>query len=174
MNKIDLSKIDLIINDSLLIIYNSEYGMVYSDSFVDENGIKMNRYNGDIIGKIMEVRKLIKKNSQFYELTPKGIEIVESGGYLKHRNMEKGGIKNKQVTKNSIKIKGDVTGSNINQDSDFLTSQIKNNIKNTPAEKTKNKSEKENEIWDRLKTIAMILAFITTVIGIITKLMDLW
>ena len=166
----DLSKIDPMINYSLHIIYNSEYGMVYSDSFVDENGIKLNRHNSDIVGKIMEERGLIKKNSQFFELTPKGIEIIESGGYLKHRNMEKGGIKNKQVTINSIKIKGDVTGSNINQDSDFLTSQIKN----VPVEKTKNKSEKENEIWDRLKTIAMILAFITTVIGIITKLMDLW
>lgn len=172
MNKLDLSKMDLMINDSLLIIYNSEYGMVYSDSFVDENGMKLNRYNGDSLGRIMEERGLVKKNGQFYELKNKGIEIVENGGYLKHRHTEKGSINNQHVT-NTLHFNGNNYG-NVGQDSDFSESQIKNNIKNIPAEKPKHKSEKQNEIWDRLKTIAMILAFITAVIGAITKFMELW
>lgn len=168
----NLNKIDLIINDSLLVIYNSEYGMVYSDSFVDENGIKVNYYNGDKIGRIMEERGLVKKNGQHYELTYIGTETVKNGGYLKIRHKEKGEINTQLITK-TLNFNGNNYGV-VGQDSDFLESQIKNNIKNSPAEKPKDKSENKNEIWDRLKTIAMILAFITAVIGIITKLMDFW
>ncbi|MDG2432572.1 hypothetical protein [Flavobacterium sp.] len=76
--------------------------------------------------------------------------------------------------KNSIKINGNVIDSNINQDSLSFESQNKNSVKNIPAENPKHKSGKENDIWDKLKTIAMILGFLTAVIGIITKLMDLW
>jgi hypothetical protein len=75
---------------------------------------------------------------------------------------------------NKIEINGNVIGSNINQDSFPLKSQTKNNIKNIPAEKPKQKSEKENEIWDRLKTIGMILGFLATVIALVSKLMDWW
>ncbi len=173
MNKLDLNKIDLIINGSLLVIYNSEYAMVESESFVDENGIKLNRYNGNSLGKIMEELGLvIIKDNRFYELTQKAIEIIKNGGYLKHRHTENGGINNQHVT-NTLHFNGNNYG-NVGQDSDFSESQIKNNIKNIPAEKPKHKSEKQNEIWDRLKTIAMILAFITAVIGAITKFMELW
>ena len=76
--------------------------------------------------------------------------------------------------KNNIKINGNVIGSTINQDFESLVSKSKNKINQIPAEKSKEKSEKKNEIWDRLKTLAMILGFLTAVIGVITKLMDLW
>ena len=129
----DISKIDLIINDSLLAIYNSEYAMVSSDSFVDENGMKLNRFNGDYIGKIMIERNLVQKKDNFYELTRKGIEIVESGGYLKKRHTEKGEINTQQITK-TINVNGSNFGV-INQDSDFLESPI--NIKTKPAPSNK-------------------------------------
>jgi hypothetical protein len=162
MNKIDLSKIDLIINDSLLIIYNSEYGMVYSDSFVDENGMKMNRYNGDIVGRIMEDRGLIKKNGQFYELKTKGIEIVESGGYLKHRHVEKGEIDSHQITK-TLNFNGNNYG-NVGQDSRFENIPMNIQTNEIPNKKTETKS--------RLKTIlsnpwliGIVLVFIAAVLN---------
>ena len=102
-----------------------------------------------------------------YSIAIGGIEYLDKLKIIvdKYKVMEK---------KNSIEINGNVIGSNINQDSLSFESQNKNNIKNIPAEKPKHKSEKENEIWDRLKTLAMILGFLTAVIGVITKLMDLW
>lgn len=138
MNKLDLSKMDLMINDSLLIIYNSEYGMVYSDSFVDENGMKLNRYNGDSLGRIMEERGLVKKNGQFYELKNKGIEIVENGGYLKHRHTEKGSINNQHVT-NTLNFNGNNYG-NVGQDSLFENIPININTNETPSKKPVKKS----------------------------------
>ena len=102
-----------------------------------------------------------------YTIAIGGIEYLDKLNIIvdKFKVMEK---------KNSIKINGNVIGSNINQDSLSFESQNKNSIKNIPAEKPKSKSEKQNEIWDRLKTVALILGFLTAVIGIITKLMDLW
>lgn len=134
----DLSKIDLIINDSLLIIYNSEYGMVYSDSFVDENGIKLNRYNGDSLGRIMEERGLVKKNGQFYELKSKGVEIVESGGYLKHRHIEKGSIDTQQITK-TLNFNGNNYGI-VGQDSRFENIPINIKTNDIPSKNPVTKS----------------------------------
>lgn len=76
--------------------------------------------------------------------------------------------------KNSIRINGNVIGSSINQHFDSLVSQNKNNMNQIPNEIPKQKSQKVNEIWDRLKTVAMILGFLTAIIGVITKLMDFW
>lgn len=103
-----------------------------------------------------------------YTIAIAGIEYLDRLNIIvdKFKVMEK---------KNNIKINGNVIGSNINQDFESFTSQNNNNIAEIPAEKPKQKSsEKGNEIWDRLKTLAMILGFLTAVIGVITKLMDLW
>ena len=117
--------------------------MVYSDSFVDENGIKLNRYNGDIVGKIMEERGLVKKNGQFYELKTKGIEIVENGGYLKHRHTEKGTINTKQITK-TLNFNGNNYGI-VGQDSRIENSPINIQTNDAPSKSSETKS--------RLKTI---------------------
>lgn len=159
----DLSKIDLMINDSLLIIYNSEYGMVSPDSFVDENGIKLNHYYGDSLGRIMEDRELvIKKNSRFYELSQKGIEIVESGGYLKHRHIEKGNIDTQQITK-TFNFNGDNYGV-VNQDSKFEKSPI--NIKNNNIHSNEPvKKSKLNNILSNPWLVGICIAFFAAILN---------
>lgn len=158
----DLNKIDQIINDSLLEIYNSEYGMVYSNSFVDENGIKLNYYDGDAVGKIMEDRGLVRKKGQFYELKSKGIEIIESGGYLKHRHKEKGNINNQHVTK-TLNFNGNNYG-NVGQNSIFENNPNSNHINSIPTtNETKSMWQKIWKFTDH-NVISQIIIFIITII----------
>ncbi len=146
MNKLDLSKIDIMINDSLLIIYNSDYGMVYSDSFVDQNGMKLNSYNGDSLGRIMEDLGLVKKNGGFYELKNKGIGIVKNGGYLKHRHIEKGSFNDQHIT-NTLHFNGDNYGI-VGQNSHFENIPIKIQTNEIPSKKSETKSRLTNILFN--------------------------
>lgn len=74
---------------------------------------------------------------------------------------------------NKIEINGNVIGSNIIQDSESLestkaiTKTDRSPVKNPPKNTTQG-------FWENAKSVATILAFLTALFGLITKLMDLW
>ncbi|NRT15762.1 hypothetical protein HNP99_002122 [Flavobacterium sp. 28A] len=75
--------------------------------------------------------------------------------------------------RNEINIVGNVIGSNIIQDSsdleNILSKQAK--AKKPVAKPTKNKDQ---GFWEKAKSVSVILGFVAALIGLITKLMDVW
>ena len=113
-------------------------------------------------------------------LTAKGADVYENGGWRKYLANYEIQIKIQQEKanrqSNNITINAPVTGSQIGYDSEFgdlrLDIASKNDIRQIPIEIPKPKSNQD--IWDKLKSVAQILGFGTALIALITKLFDLW
>lgn len=169
----DMSKIDLMINDSLIILYNSQYG-AYVNNLVDENGIEMNRYNGEHLASLMQQKGLITITGQRCDLTYDGAKIVENGGYLKFRDEQKGSIKSEQIT-NNLHVHGDNYGI-LNQGSRLENSPIntkirtaKTNPQETPIRKKPNSLLVAlNKIWKFINS-NIIAFFVILLIAYIIK-----
>lgn len=111
----------------------------------------------------------------WYELTPQATNALKKFDnlqtYVDH--LDKEARDNRRLFGDNNIIGATITGANINQGSDLRDSNLSINPKiNTPTETPQKKSSQD--VWEKAKIIATILAFLTAVLGIITKAMDLW
>ncbi len=112
-------------------------------------------------------------------LRPKGVKVYKNGGWKKYLiEFEKEKIEKEKLARQPhIKVDGNAIignyNSNINQSFfDRLDIPSKNEIKQIPTDTPKRKSNQD--IWDKLKSIAQILGFGAALIALITKMMDKW
>ncbi|AFK05689.1 hypothetical protein Emtol_0058 (plasmid) [Emticicia oligotrophica DSM 17448] len=69
-----------------------------------------------------------------------------------------------------------IKGSKIINESFNKTSEVPKKVEDEKPSSSDNppKDKSKSDTWEKAKTVATILAFITAVIGVITKIMDIW
>ena len=102
-------------------------------------------------------------NYSFY-LTENGLDAIELGGYEKWIENRKATNNPQPIIQNNLTINGN-NNQGIVQDSELKESLFLFGQTHIPLIESSSR-KKSQEFWDKAKTIATILAFLTAVIGI--------